>query len=149
MIDNIFLDFLSNIEWFNSECSKGKIPDESFESILDNYNGELYSYKYNDYLLWFLLRNLCDINTIKNIKSKIYKEIINIDISHNIWPNHLYNNNVLYIKDGIKEIIEWNYMTVIENNLQTYYLNLLDEYAQLFDISYNKYTIKEYYLNHI
>jgi hypothetical protein len=153
-IDNIFTDFIANIEWFNSECCKGNIPNESFQEIINDYNGEFYSYKYNDYLLWFLIRNMCDINTIKSLISIIYKEIINIDISFNVWPNHLYNNNKLYIKDGIKEIIEWNYMLIIENkfnnlslneNSTKYFLNLLDDYSRLFYISYNKYTIDEYY----
>ena len=146
-IDNIFIDFISNIEWFNNEYNRDKYHTDTFESIIDNYTETYYSYKYNDYLVWFLIRNMCDINTITLILPKLYKEKVYIDISNNIWPIHLYNNNILYIKEGIKEILEWNYILISNNKYNNmilsskciqYFIDLLDKYAELFKISYNK-----------
>ena len=159
-INELYFDIDSTICNYNLDYDRNINDNNITHNLIctiRGYNKSLYSNKYNDHITWLMIRNMCDIDSLKVFIPKFYKETDLLDISNNIWPKHLYNNGILYIKKGIQEIIQWNYFLTtnriyndnynISDRLQTYLLDVLDKYCKLFDVTYNKCTVDEWLQN--
>ena len=158
--DKIIFEIGCSIYSYNFAYIENRFDDlhhYMMDDILEKYDNFLYIYsnEKKDHLLWYMIRDMCDIISLKTNINILYKEEIEIDISNNIWPLHLYNNCKLYIKKGIEEIIQFNYFLIMNDKLNDFslnesqkehFINLLDKYCELFDVSYKKCTFDEYML---
>jgi hypothetical protein len=157
--DDLYFDINSTIHHYNIDYDRNINNDvtHNLKCTIRYLNKLLYSNKYNDHIMWVMIRGMCDIDSLQIFIPQLYKETVQIDISNNIWPIHLYNNGILYIKKGIQEIIQWNYFFItnriynynyiISDRLYIYFLQLLDKYCELFNVTYTKCTVDEWLQN--
>jgi hypothetical protein len=85
---------------------------------------------------------------MKYLKDIWYVPTIIVDNPGCYIQSKLYDSTTktLNIKEGIREIIQWNYYLIIYNCIQNintdkhkiYFIDLLDTYAELFDVTYSK-----------
>ena len=103
-------------------------------------------YSQNVLPLLLAISYLVHINIIKYLKNKWYEEFIKVDNPGCYANTHLYKDGYLNVKEGIRDIIQWKYYMILYNRVdrirtdkqKEYFINLLDQYAELFNVTYKK-----------
>ena len=115
-INELYCDIISTIHNYNSDYDRN-INDNNIthnlKCTIRNYNKSLYSNKYNDHIIWLMIRSMCDIDSLKVFIPQFYKETDLLDISNNIWSKHLYNNGIFRLIDSNTQIIDKYFIDIV------------------------------------